>query len=121
MIDNDDNNDDEDDDDKDDDDDDDDDDNNNNNNNAVQNQPSNDQEERKKYTERLGNLFTFANVDPLPSPMIWMTSVRLSSIWSMFSSQNFVLASPSSSINAPYAPRFNRSSISFFDITGCGC
>lgn len=54
-----------------------------------------------------------ANVEPLTPASIWTTWVLRWRIWSMSSSQKSLL-SVSSSITAPYAPFFSKSSISFF-------
>lgn len=60
------------------------------------------------------SISTLANVEPFPSDWMVMVWVRLWRIWSMSSSQNLEPSS-SSSIRAPYAPFFNRSSTSSFD------
>lgn len=62
--------------------------------------------------------FTFAKVDPRPSDSMVMVFVLRWRIWSMSSSQNLAPSS-SSSMMAPYAPRRNRSSISFLESCCC--
>lgn len=64
-------------------------------------------------------IFTLANVDPFPSDWMVIVWVLLWRIWSMSSSQNLEPSS-SSSIRAPYAPFFNKSSISNLE-SCCTC
>lgn len=53
-------------------------------------------------------------MDPRPSDSMVMVLVLRCRIWSISSSQNLAPSS-SSSMSAPYAPRLNRSSISFLE------
>lgn len=69
---------------------------------------------KKKLVSKKIKKKTLAKVDPRPSDSMVMVLVLRCRIWSISSSQNLAPSS-SSSMSAPYAPRLNRSSISFLE------